>query len=78
MKHIKTFEQNKPITKLDYSYHNLTELPELPNSLIYLYCENNNLPYNNLKEYKSWLKQYIIDNPNSKEAIKHTANKYNL
>ena len=58
--------------------NNLSELPALPDSLKVLYCFNNNLPYKDLDGYKEWLVQYIIDNPNSDEAIRHNSKKYNL
>ena len=46
--------KNKNIKGL-YCYDNqLTELPELPDSLKYLNCENNKLPYTNLKGYREW------------------------
>jgi hypothetical protein len=54
MKYIKTYEQ-KVITKLNLSDKGLTSLPELPDSLEQLGCSENNLPYNNLKEYKEWV-----------------------
>ena len=56
MKYLKTFEQ-KSITELDYSYQSLTSLPALPDSLKYLYCWDNQLPYTNLYSYKEWKKE---------------------
>ena len=45
MKYLKTYNKifEKIITALDYSRCNLTELPELPDTLEVLYCQNNNL-----------------------------------
>ena len=42
MKYLKTFEQ-QIITELDLSDSNLTELPDLPNTLKTLSCDNNQL-----------------------------------
>jgi len=67
MKYLKTYEQ-KSITKLNLSTKNLTELPELPDSLIDLYCDNNQLPYKNLEEYKIW---YAETYPEKIEAKKY-------
>ena len=64
-----------------YCYDNkLTSLPDLSQlkNLKYLYCQNNKLPYGDLYGYFEWLDQYIIDNPNSPEAINHNINKYNI
>ncbi len=42
MKFLKTFEQNS-LKILNLSYNNLTSLPELPDSLEELFCDNNQL-----------------------------------
>ena len=39
---------------LDCDGNKLTSLPELPDSLKELYCSYNDLPFNNLDEYKVW------------------------
>ena len=43
IKEFKIFESNDIITELNYSIENLTQLPELPNSLEILYCKYNKL-----------------------------------
>ena len=65
---------NMGVTKIDYipdnikyldcQYNRLTELPKLPESLIGLFCHNNNLPYkvtlNNLKQHNKLTKRKQI------------------
>ena len=60
---------------LKYLYcdnNNLTSLPELPKSLKELHCYGNNLPYDNLDEYREWKKDPITWEMNK------TASKYNI
>ena len=76
MKYLKTYNENQLIKDhlkdngktLDLIDLNLTELPELPDSLIDLYCDNNQLPYKNLEEYKIW---YAETYPEKIEAKKY-------
>ena len=61
MKHLKNYNQlfESIVTKRNISYQNLTELPELPDTLEILSCENNNkLPYNDLEGYWKWFHEY--------------------
>ena len=44
------------LERLDCSNNQLKELPSLPDTLEELDCSNNQLPFNNLKEYKEWIK----------------------
>jgi len=44
MKYIKKYRLfENVVTELDLSYHNLNELPKLPETLEYLDCRNNKL-----------------------------------
>ena len=71
MKHLKTYEEknfniNNHLSDngktLSLNYLNLTELPELPNSLERLYCYNNNLT--ELPELPNSLKELSCGNNN--------------
>ena len=72
----------KELKKLYCSENQLTVLPELPKTLKELYCWNNQLPYDNLKEYKEWVRknQQLIDKYGWEEAHKiyNKAKKYNI
>ena len=71
LKNLKTLScENNKLTSL-------SDLSQLKN-IEYLYCHDNELPYVDLYGYFKWLDQYIIDNPNSPEAINHNTNKYNI
>ena len=73
-------EKFKNLKTLYCHDNKLTSLPDLTQlkNLECLSCFNNKLPYDDLDGYFKWLDQYIIDNPNSPEAINQNANKYNI